>query len=416
MTDRARSLDDRRWPRALTTVVALVAGLVLMLPVLLLPVSTLVPAPLWAALLLIDVFLLVWLLVRRRRRGVRPIAVGGIALVAVAAVAASQILAATPPIGDADGRSVPGSIAALEKVSLNGSDQWITIRGHDTANPVLLNLGMGGPGGGGFATRSLFAPLEEHFTVVAWDEPGTGKSYAAVPFKELSKERFVSDAVALTNLLRERFGQEKIYLYGVSWSSILGIWLIQEHPELYHAFVSTSQMVNTTENDRAGYQLALEHVDRIGDTKTADKLRRNGPPPYEGDHVVFRYLDYLDVLNDIMSQTRYAVIVPVIPFVAPEYGLVDKVNHTRGLIRSFNVVYPQLEDLDFRAQANDLDVPVYFFVGRRDVNAMASLVEDYYARLSAPHKELIWLDGGHGLDGSQAQFVDVLVNRVRQGA
>lgn len=117
-----------------------------------------------------------------------------------------------------------------------------------------------------------------------------------------------------------------------------------------------------------------------------------------------------------MGQTRYAVIVPVIPFVAPEYGLVDKVNHTRGLIRSFNVVYPQLEDLDFRVQANELDVPVYFFVGRRDVNAMASLVEDYYAHLSAPHKELIWLDGGHGLDGNQAQFVDVLVNRVRQGA
>ena len=190
---------------------------------------------------------------------------------------------------------------------------------------------------------------------------------------------------------------------------------MQEHPELFHAFVSSGQMVNTTENDRMGYELALQHLDRQGDRAAAERLRRNGPPPYRGDGVVFRYLDYLDLLNDIMGEPRYAVVVPIVPFLAPEYGLLDKVNHTRGLIDSFNVVYPQLEHLDLAVQAPALGVPVYFFVGRQDVNAMASLVEAYHATLSAPHKELIWLEGGHGIDGSsRGQFVDVMVNRVRR--
>lgn len=57
-----------------------------------------------------------------------------------------------------------------------------TYRGHERVS---------GPGGGGFATRSLFQPLEEHFTVVSWDEPGTGKSYGAVPFNQLTRDRFV---------------------------------------------------------------------------------------------------------------------------------------------------------------------------------------------------------------------------------
>ena len=106
-------------------------------------------------------------------------------------------------------------------------------------------------------------------------------------------------------------------------------------------------------------------------------------------------------------------MVPLVPFFAPEYGLVDKINHTRGLIESFQVVYPQLKDLDFTTQAARLDVPVYFFVGRKDVNAMASLVEQYYTVLQAPHKELIWLDGGHGLgDANLGQFTDVMVNHV----
>ena len=415
MTPRSPTGPRPPAPGRWATVIAVACVLVLALPVLLLPVSTAVPPAVWVPLLAADLAVVAWLVVGRRRRGVRPLGLGAAALVAVGAVVASQRLAATPVITGSHGRPLPGSIASLERVTLNGSEQWITLRGRNTANPVLLNLGMGGPGGGGFATRTLFEPLEEHFTVVSWDEPGTGKSYGAVPLDQLSRERFVSDAAALATLLRQRFGQDRIYLYGVSWTSILGVWLVQEHPELFHAFVSSGQMVNTTENDRMGYALALQHLDQRGDTAAADKLRRNGPPPYRGDAVVFRYLDYLDVLNDIMGAPRYAMVVPLVPFLAPEYGLVDKVNHTRGLIDSFNVVYPQLEGLDLLRQAPTLHVPVYFFVGRQDVNAMASLVEEYHVALSAPHKELIWLEGGHGLDGdSRGQFVDVMVHRVRR--
>ena len=410
MTRSDRPASRNRW---WVSALALLASLVLLIPILLLPVTTAVPALVWVPLLVVDLVLLGWLLVRRRHRRVRPLAVGGAAMVAIAAVVASQVLAATPPIIGPDGATPPNSIASLEKVSLNGSEQWITIRGQDTDNPVLLNLGMGGPGGGGFIQRSTLEPLEEHFTVVSWDEPGTGKSYGAVPFDELDRERYVADATALTDLLRERFGQERIYLYGVSWSSIVGIWLVQEHPDRYHAFISSGQMVNTTENDRMGYELAVRHLQEQGQTRRAERLLRNGPPPYLGENVVFRYVAFLDVLNEIMGSPRLSVIVPIAPFLAPEYGYVDKVNHTVGMVRSFNAVYPQLEDLDFAEQAPVLEVPVYFFVGRNDVNAMASLVEEYHAALEAPRKELIWLEGGHGLDaGTRGQIVDVLVTRV----
>ncbi len=390
----------------------IVAVIVLLLPALLLPITTAVPAWLWITLLLADLALVV-LLVRRRKLS-RAWGFGGMALVVAVAVVASQFFAATPAIRDTAGRPVPNSIATLEKVNLNGSEQWITIRGRDRSNPVLLNLGMGGPGGGGFATRTLFEPLEEHFTVVSWDEPGTGKSINAVPTEQLTRQRFIDDGRALTELLRERFGKDKIFLYGVSWSSILGIWLVQDSPEYYHAFISSGQMINTTANDQAGFQLALDYSAQRGDLATLDRLRANGPPPYSGQGLVFRYVDFLDVLNDYMGSARYSVVVPIVPFVAPEYGFVDKVNHTRGLVDSFNVVYPQLADLDFRTQALRLEVPVYFFVGRDDVNAMASLVEDYEANLTAPSKKLIWLQGGHGLTGAtRGQFVDVMVNEVR---
>ena len=351
--------------------------------------------------------------------GLKPrwagVAVGsaGTLMILLAAVAASQYFAATPPIRAANGDEYPNSIASLEKVVLNGTEQWITIRGQDVNKPVLLHLGMGGPGGGGFAVRTLFERLEDDFVVVAWDEPGTGKSYGAMPIEDLTSRRFIEDGHALTLLLRERFHQDKIYVYGTSWTSILGVWLVQKYPGLYHAYIGSGQMVNTTENDVMGYEFALKVLEEKGDTARLEKLRRNGPPPYSGGNLARKYAAYLDVLNEYMGEPALSVIVPIVPFFAPEYGYVDKINHTRGLIESFNVVYPQLRDLEFREQAARLEVPVYLFVGRNDVNAMSSLAESWFEMLEAPHKEMIWLEGGHGLDGSNvAQFEQVMINSV----
>lgn len=385
----------------------------LCLPVILAPFTTSVPTWVWILLALADAALLI-LQFRLRPiwRGVTASLVG-VVVISVLAVLASQFFASTPPITDAQGRPIPGSIATLEKVNINGTEQWISIRGHAVNKPILLHLGMGGPGGGGFATRSLFEPLEKDFVVVSWDEPGTGKSYNAVPISTLTTQRFVDDAYALTLYLQERFHQEKIYVYGVSWTSILGVKLVQQHPELFHAYIGNGQMVNTTGNDILGYELALDTLSKKGDTKAAGILRKNGPPPYTGENVTGRYVAYLDILNEYMGMPRYTLIVPIIPFMATEYGYVDKINHTRGLIESFEVVYPQLQDLDFITQAPKLDVPVYIFAGRNDVNAMYTIVEEYYNVIEAPHKELIWLEGGHGLGGDNLhQFVDVMVNKV----
>jgi len=84
-----------------------------------------------------------------------------------------------------------------------------------------------------------------------------------------------------------------------------------------------------------------------------------------------------------------------------------------GLIRSFEVVYPQLQDVDFNTQAAKLDVPVYIFAGRNDVNAMSSLVEEYVNILEAPHQGIDLAEWRHGLDGDNlGQFVDVMINKV----
>ena len=159
---------------------ALIVTVLLCLPVVLLPISTLVPAWIWIPLgVTAVVIIFLQFRISPAWRGILASLIGMI-LVSLVAIVTSQFYAATPPITDAQGNLVPGSIASLEKVDLNGSEQWISIRGKDMNKPVLLFL-SGGPGGSQLVTaRRALAGLEDHFVVVGWDQPGAGKSFDAV--------------------------------------------------------------------------------------------------------------------------------------------------------------------------------------------------------------------------------------------
>jgi len=102
------------------------------------------------------------------------------------------------------------AIASLEKVNSTAPSSGSRSVAGTPAIRCCSTWAWVVPGAGGFATRSQFEPLEQHFTVVSWDEPGTGKSIGAVPLDQLTKERFVQDGRALTELLRQRFGQQRI--------------------------------------------------------------------------------------------------------------------------------------------------------------------------------------------------------------
>jgi hypothetical protein len=213
--------------------------LVLALPVLAAPFITGTPLVLSLLLIVIDAALVFVLLRFLSSPLMIAAVVTGWIVVSLVAIWFSQIFAYTPPIVDASGKPLPNSIAVLEKVKLNESEQWISIRGKDVNKPLMLFL-AGGPGGSQLVTaRHVLDELEEHFVVVNWEQPGAGKSFDAVPRSALTPERYIQDGHALVLYLRERFGEDKIYVLGESWGSALGIWLVQRYPELFHAFICT---------------------------------------------------------------------------------------------------------------------------------------------------------------------------------
>ncbi|HHV72640.1 MAG TPA: alpha/beta hydrolase [Clostridia bacterium] len=314
-------------------------------------------------------------------------------------ITVSQLTVSTPPIVDENGSTPKDSIAELRELELNGRKQWISIRGWNKNAPILLFL-AGGPGGTQMAAvRHELAELEKHFVVVNWDQPGSGKSYYAEKTKNITAQTYIQDGHALTEYLKERFSQEKIYLVGESWGSALGIFLVDKYPDSYHALIGTGQMVDFAETERMDYAKAMEIAQSKGDAVFIEKLSANGKPPYYGKDVTWKSALYLNYLNDYMAgnpeihNPDYETIRDI---ASSEYGLLDKINFLRGIVNTFNHVYQQLYTIDLRKDYTKLDVPVYFFLGRHDVNAPTVLAEEYMQALDAPYKGIIWFEhSGH---------------------
>jgi proline iminopeptidase len=306
------------------------------------------------------------------------------------------IPARTPAILGSDGLPLPGSIAEFTTVKLGGHNQAILIRGYSLDNPVLLYL-SGGPGQSDLPyTRVLFEGLARDFIVVSWDQRGTGKSYAALgSISTLTLEQAVSDTIELTNYLRQRFGKEKIYMLGESWGSTLGVLAVQRQPELYYAWIGSGQMVSQRETDRRLYHDVINLAEQKGNEQLAAKMRSYGEPPYADIPYANAFVmgQYDALFKPYTPPRAYiergtAANLGFYGIFGREYNLIEKVNVLRGLIDMFSVMYPQLQNIDFRKDVLRLEVPVYILDGAAELSARRDLALEWFEKLEAPRKQL----------------------------
>ena len=156
------------------------------------------------------------------------------------------------------------------------------IRGRSRANPPLILL-YGGPGmpETGFF-RFFNAPLEDVFTVVYWEQRGSGRSFArSIPRSSMNVERFVSDLDELVEAVRDRLGSEKVAILGHSWGSVLGALYSHRFPEKVAAYVGVAQIGDWPAAESSSYAFALSKAQRLRDRKAMKKLQAIGPPPYD---------------------------------------------------------------------------------------------------------------------------------------
>ena len=154
-------------------------------------------------------------------------------------------------------------------VVIGGIEQWVTVKGDSCANPIILFI-SGGPGNPlSPYSDAVYGAWSKDFTLVQWDQRGAGMTYGRSPPAAgavLTLRQMSDDGNELAAYLARRYNKKKVILWGSSWGSILGVTMAKAHPELFYAYLGTSQLVSNRENEAISYAgllalaLSLIHI------------------------------------------------------------------------------------------------------------------------------------------------------------
>ncbi len=290
----------------------------------------------------------------------------------------------------------------FQRINLGGVRQSVMIRGHDKDNPVMLFL-HGGPGFPLFPVdqaSGVMRELESHFTMVYWEQRGTGGSFNwRLPVKSLSVDDFVADTHELVEYVCALLDKEKLFIWGHSWGSNVGAKYAATHPDRLYAYVSTGQSVNPFLNERLCYEYVLREAAERDDRRALRQMERVDTLPRNyslRDALLVRrwVYNYGGVVREVDPMDRYIDLAYVLrTLTAPEYGLPDKLNMVLMPYFSAEELWEDLKELNLEDSVPSIGVPVYFLLGRHDVVVSAELAAAYFEVLEAPAgKTLIWFE------------------------
>lgn len=302
-----------------------------------------------------------------------------------------------------------------KRVVLGGVEQAIHVWGTKRENPVVLFLhgGPGVPNRHGMAKNHM--DLLDDFTIVAWDQRGTGGSYFGCDPKSLTLEQLICDCGELIDHLCTLLGKKKLFLLGASWGTELGTFVCQQYPAKVAGYIGYGQVVNGIENENVSYAFALEEAKKANCAEDIAQLEQIGPP-VDGQ--------YKPVFEGLMTQRRImkkygghstkkggyfsGTVIPILT--SPELSLRDKIGTAKGYKVCLSAMWPTIVHYDFVKDCGPFQMPYYIFQGRLDRNTPASLVQEYYDSIQAPDKDLVWFEhSAHGPMGEEPEKFKALM-------
>ena len=294
------------------------------------------------------------------------------------------------PFKDENGKPLACSISEKIFVNINSVKQGMFIKSKNQTNPVLLYLHGGMPDY--FLTNRYPTGLEDYFTVVWWEQRGTGLSFSAnIAPKTLILEQMISDTKEVTNYLRHRFGKEKIYLMGHSGGSFIGIQVAAQSPELYYAYIGISQISHQLNSERLAYEYMIKQFKEKEETGMIRKLKAapvsitlGTPDAYLAVRDKAMHSLGIGTTHDMKSVIT-GIFLPSLA--CRDYTLTEKINMWRGKSQSgVSILWDKILTTDLTKQVPELNIPVCFFHGIYDYTVSYPLAKEYLNQIKAPVK------------------------------
>ena len=268
-------------------------------------------------------------------------------------------------------------IDTLLTAKIGGIKQVVQIKTDDSNKPVLLFL-SGGPGSSMMNTADNFTNvLKSKFTIVQWEQRDAGKTLElnSSPTQP-SVEQMEKDTYQIINFLTKELNQEKIYLLGSSWGNVLGFYIVENHPELLHSYFAVNPVISQLASEKELLKILKVY---FKENPNASKELANVNIPFKTDEDLFylrNWLFYKDGKEYVTSD--------------------DFKNGFLKWSETWSPVWNEVMDIDLPKTLTEVNCPIYFFVGKNDIQTSTEITRDYFKELKAPRKDLFLFDNsGH---------------------
>lgn len=293
-------------------------------------------------------------------------------------------------VGRATANTQP--IDELGFVSIGAIEQWVGILGQDDRNPIILFL-HGGPGEAQSPFLKEFVPWERDFTVVNWDQRGSGKTYGknGTDTPEMTVERMAEDAIEVAEYALGKLAKPKLILVGHSWGAALGFYVVQLRPDLFYAFVGTGQPVTWTLSLEDRERWARSQAEATDDEATIKALDNTAALPAGDMKRVMASSKYRMSPSDTQYLGIERQFIGAPPF--PTKG--DVADWLAGGDFTGGKLWPTIVSFDARKQFPTIPIPFFVIEGRDDHMVSFEAAKEYVDQVHAPVKAFIPIDGGH---------------------
>jgi len=295
-------------------------------------------------------------------------------------------------------------------VAIGGIEQWVTIRGDDRDNPVLLLL-HGGPGDVQSPLVSTYAPYEKDCVLVQWDQRGAGRTFAKNGAAGVTRERLIADGIDLAEQLRRRFPRAALIPFGHSWGSIIATAMAQQRPELFAAYVGTGQVSSWADTVQFQFDFLRNRYKEQGNTAALAALDAIGTPDPKN---VQQYFGFSRPIRQQMNASDTAWLVGLRTAYSDNGETEETVKAIGdGMSASGSALIGASVAGDLTATATSFRIPYYVIQGRHDLFTPTPLAEAYFNKVSAPKKRLIIIeDAGHFALATHQRQVIAALKRV----
>jgi pimeloyl-ACP methyl ester carboxylesterase len=293
----------------------------------------------------------------------------------------------------------PNGIERAQTVRIGGIDQWVTIRGDDRRNPVLLVL-HGGPGYVETPLNWWYARgWEEYFTVVEWDQRGAGKTYLindpAAVAPTMTRQRMLGDTEEMVAWLRRDLGKRRIFVWGHSWGSYLGLELARRHPDWLYAYIATGQITNSPESERRGWAYSLAAARAAHNGGAVGALEAIAPYSTPGHPVALKDVviahKWGDYFGGVMAYRTSQEDESHATRLSPDYTDAEAPHIFDGNAFSERYLLADVLNLDL-SDETQLEVPLILLEGRHDRTVNSDVAHEWFVRVKAPEKHFVWFE------------------------